>query len=40
MVSETLQFRLDARQVQQFQDEGYLIIEHLFTDAELAARDR
>ncbi|MDR3676545.1 MAG: phytanoyl-CoA dioxygenase family protein [Acidobacteriota bacterium] len=35
MVSETLQFRLDDRQVQQFQDEGYLIIEHLFTDAEL-----
>jgi len=35
MVSETLQFRLDDRQVQQFQDEGYLIIERLFTDAEL-----
>jgi ectoine hydroxylase-related dioxygenase (phytanoyl-CoA dioxygenase family) len=35
MASETLQFPLNDRQVQHFQDEGYLVIERLFTDAEL-----
>ena len=30
-----LQFRLEDQQVQQFEDEGYLVVERLFTDAEL-----
>ena len=30
-----MQFRLDDRQVQHFEDEGYLVIERLFTDEEL-----
>jgi len=29
------QFRLDERQIRHFEDEGYLIIERLFTDEEL-----
>ena len=35
MASDTLQFRLNAQQIRQFEDEGYLIIERLFTEAEL-----
>ncbi len=35
MPASTLQFRLDERQVQQFEDEGYLIIDRLFTNEEL-----
>lgn len=35
MASDTLPFRLSDHQVQHFKDEGYLIIEHLFDDAEL-----
>ena len=35
MTSDTLQLRLSDRQVQHFEDEGYLVIEDLFTDAEL-----
>ena len=35
MPTETLPFRLSDQQVQQFQEEGYLVVERLFTDAEL-----
>ncbi len=35
MPESALQFRLDDRQIRQFQDEGYLVLERLFTDAEL-----
>lgn len=35
MATETLQLPLDQRQLQQFEEEGYLVVEHLFTDAEL-----
>ena len=35
MPASTLQFRLDERQVQQFEDEGYLIIDRLFANEEL-----
>ena len=34
MACDTLQFRLNDRQVQHFEEEGYLIIERLLTDAE------
>lgn len=35
MATSTAQFCLDDKQVQHFQDEGYLVIERLFIDAEL-----
>jgi ectoine hydroxylase-related dioxygenase (phytanoyl-CoA dioxygenase family) len=35
MPASTLQFRLDDRQVRQFEDEGFLIVERLFTNEEL-----
>src|ERR1035438_4934139 len=35
MPESTLQFRLEDRQVRQFEDEGYVIVDRLFTDAEL-----
>ena len=35
MACDTLQVRLNDRQVQHFEEEGYLIIERLFKDAEL-----
>jgi ectoine hydroxylase-related dioxygenase (phytanoyl-CoA dioxygenase family) len=35
MQGTALQFRLNDRQIQHFEDEGYLIIERLFTDEEL-----
>jgi len=35
MPGSTVQFRLDDRQIQHFQDEGYLIIDRLFTEEEL-----
>lgn len=35
MSDSALQFRLEARQIQQFEDEGYVVLDRLFTDAEL-----
>jgi ectoine hydroxylase-related dioxygenase (phytanoyl-CoA dioxygenase family) len=35
MATKTLQFGLDQQQMQKFQEEGYLVVEQLFTDAEL-----
>ncbi len=35
MLDTTLQFRLDDRQVRQFDEEGYLVVENLFTNQEL-----
>ena len=35
MAVQELQFRLDERQIRHFDEEGYLVIENLFTDAEL-----
>lgn len=35
MVTDIHQFRLNEQQVQHITDEGYLIIERLFTDGEL-----
>ena len=35
ITGNTIQFRLRDRQLQHFADEGYLIVENLFTDAEL-----
>jgi phytanoyl-CoA hydroxylase len=35
MLSQTVQFRLSDRQLQHFEGEGYLIVEDLFSDAEL-----
>lgn len=35
MAANTLQFCLSNQQIQHFQDEGYLVVERLFTDAEL-----
>ena len=35
MASDALQFRINDLQIRHFEDEGYLIIEHLFDDAEL-----
>jgi ectoine hydroxylase-related dioxygenase (phytanoyl-CoA dioxygenase family) len=35
MPCDTLQFHLSDQQVKHFEDEGYLIIENLFTDADL-----
>lgn len=35
MAGSTLQYRLEPAQIQHFEDEGYLIIERLFTDDEL-----
>ena len=35
MPESTLQFRLEDRQSRQFEDEGYVVVERLFTDAEL-----
>ena len=35
MISDTLSLRLTDQQVRHFEDEGYLVIERLFTDAEL-----
>jgi ectoine hydroxylase-related dioxygenase (phytanoyl-CoA dioxygenase family) len=32
---DTIQFRLSQEQLQQFADEGYLVVEKLFTDADL-----
>ena len=35
MPESTLQFRLEERQIRQFEDEGYVVVDRLFTDAEL-----
>jgi ectoine hydroxylase-related dioxygenase (phytanoyl-CoA dioxygenase family) len=35
MLDTTLQYRLDDRQVRQFDEEGYLVVENLFTNQEL-----
>jgi ectoine hydroxylase-related dioxygenase (phytanoyl-CoA dioxygenase family) len=35
MPASTLQYRLDASQIRHFEEEGYLILDHLFTDHEL-----
>jgi phytanoyl-CoA hydroxylase len=35
MPASTVQYRVDDRQIQHFDEEGYLIVEHLFTDQEL-----
>ena len=35
MASDTHQFRLNDQQVQHFENEGYLVIDRLFSDAEL-----
>jgi ectoine hydroxylase-related dioxygenase (phytanoyl-CoA dioxygenase family) len=35
MPESTLKFRLDERQVRHFEDEGYVVVERLFTDEEL-----
>jgi phytanoyl-CoA hydroxylase len=35
MPASALQFRLDERQVRQFEDDGYLIVDRLFTNEEL-----
>ena len=35
MSDTALKFRLNERQVRQFEDQGYVVVEHLFTDTEL-----
>jgi phytanoyl-CoA hydroxylase len=35
MPETTLQFRLEERQIRQFEDDGYTVVDRLFTDAEL-----